>query len=144
MGEGTTQKKPIVYQDQIEVRFSELDPYGHLNAQHYVDYVLTSRWSFLRKRFQMTAQDFVKKGLGFFLNHFSIDYYRPVLEGQTVTIRSHAIELKSEKVVIEFNISNPSLDALFARGKLELTSINLATLRPQTLPDWAAAFLFES
>jgi len=143
MGESDSNRKSILYEDQIEVRFSELDPYGHLNAQHYLDYVLTSRWSFIRKRFGLTAKDFVKKGLGFFLNHFSIDFFKPISEGQTVTVQSRATDVKGEKILVEYTLSVPSLDLLFARGRLELTTINLVSLKPEPLPLWAQSYLFE-
>ena len=36
--------KPIVYRSELNVRFAELDPYGHVNSTHYLDYIISSRF----------------------------------------------------------------------------------------------------
>ena len=40
---------PIIYENELQVRFSDLDGYGHMNSNVYADLLATSRLLFLEK-----------------------------------------------------------------------------------------------
>ena len=58
----------IIYENQLQIRFSDLDGYGHMNSNIYADLLATSRLLFLEEELEAplsfgksAKQDFTRK-----------------------------------------------------------------------------------
>ena len=135
--------KPIIYSDTLKVRFSDLDPYGHENSAFYLDYVISSRWNFLEKSLDVSSQDLIEKGLGFYLIKSEINYKRAIKGATEVSIESFVSEVKRTRLYISFSMSNADRKVC-SDGVLEFAIMNLKSGMPQGFPEWATYLFWET
>lgn len=133
---------PIVYASTIAVRFSDLDPYGHVNSARYLDYIISSRFEYSRRHLDVTDQTLVAKGIGFFLTHAESRFLRPIQGVQELDVRSwvESIEGAELRVPYEIRLSN---DKVASEGQLKFAVIDLKTQRPTAPPDWVVALFMK-
>jgi YbgC/YbaW family acyl-CoA thioester hydrolase len=137
-------KKPIIYKGLVDVHFSDLDFYGHVNSKHYVDYVSTVRLNYLVNPMNFPNEKVLEKGIGFFMTKSTVLYKRPILGLQKVLAQSHVAEIKNGSLLmIPFSLSNEIGDKVFAEGVLEFAVIDMTTKRPTSGPDWLLDLFFE-
>jgi len=133
--------KPIIYTQDINVRFGDLDPYGHVNSPIYLDYVISSRWHFLEKHLNSSSDALIKKGLGFFIINSNINYRRSIAGTETITVDSWVSEVAGTKLTVVFEIKNK--ETLYSDGQLLFAIMDLRTMKPQALPDWVEAIFWD-
>ena len=133
---------PVIYETLVDLRFSDFDPYGHLNAPKYLDLVLSSRWKYKQKAFDITQKDYQERGLGFYLMRSEIDFKKSVENSGEVLVRSHVEELKEPKFRVDFEIRDTSGEILHAAGNLTFVIINIKSGRPTRMPEWCLPYLF--
>ena len=56
--------KPIKFTREMHPTFGETDMYGHINTKHYFDYVITSRWLYLKEQGVNRTKSGIMLGLG--------------------------------------------------------------------------------
>lgn len=128
----------ILYEEDIDIRFSDLDPYGHVNSKHYLDYVLASRWMFLARKIKFTIEECLEKGLGFYLIRSEIDYKHPIVGVDKIRVQSYASHLEKVRLTVTFEMVDCETEKnLFARGTLQFAIMDTKLNRPQACPDWA-------
>ena len=137
-------RKPITYDESVDIRFSDLDSYGHVNSKHYVDFVSTARIVFMEKTLKTTIEDAAKKGIGFYLTKSTINYLRPITGLVRVRCRSHVHEIRDGKVlVIPFELLTEDGKRKYSDGTLEFTIVDMNTKRTTSAPEWVADLFFE-
>jgi acyl-CoA thioester hydrolase len=47
------------------IRFSDCDPFGHLNNSKYLDYFINAREDHLKENYDIDLKDWALRGLGF-------------------------------------------------------------------------------
>jgi acyl-CoA thioester hydrolase len=135
--------KPIVYEATLPVRFSDLDPYGHVNSTHYLDYVISARWAFARDRLNVTDRSLIEKKIGFYLAKAQTAFKRPILGSGSIVAKSHVAEIADARLFVPFEIRSADLATLHSDGVLEFLVIDLTTSKPIPCPDWVRALFFE-
>jgi YbgC/YbaW family acyl-CoA thioester hydrolase len=137
-------RKPIIYDDIIDIRFSDLDHYNHVNSKHYIDLVSTARLTFLAKRMNFPIEKVTENGIGFFMIKSIVNYKRPIIGLQKVRIKSHVADIRDEKIlIIPFEVCTEDDSKIFADGILEFATIDMTTKRTTILPDWALNLFFD-
>ena len=58
----------IVYENELQVRFSDLDGYGHMNSNIYADLLATSRLLFLEEHLNAPLSFWEEKKTGFYVS----------------------------------------------------------------------------
>jgi YbgC/YbaW family acyl-CoA thioester hydrolase len=134
--------KPIFYEAALPVRFSDLDPYGHVNSTHYLDYVISARWAFARDNLKVTERSLSEKKVGFYLAKAQMAFKRPIAGG-TIVARSHVQEIAEAKLFVPFEIRSADGATLHSDGVLEFLVIDLTTNKPISCPDWVRGLFFE-
>lgn len=133
-----TNRNAILYEEDLDIRFSDLDPYGHVNSKHYLDYVLASRWMFLARKIKFTIEDCLAKGLGFYLIRSEIDYKRPILGTDRIRVQSYTSSLEKVRLTVTFEILDCKTEKkVFAVGTLQFAIMDTISNRPQACPEWA-------
>ena len=136
---------PIEYSDVLDIRFSDLDSYGHVNSKHYVDLVSTSRLNFMAKEMQTKISEVTEKGIGFFMTKSTINYRRPITGLRKVRSRSHVQEIRERKtLIIPFSVTAVDDEGIFCDGVLEFAIIDLTTNRSTPAPNWILDLFFKS
>ena len=136
--------QPIEYIGEIPVRFADLDPYGHVNATHYLDYVVSSRWLFAKEELSIIADDFIKKGVGFFMTESSVEYKRGINGVQRIFVTSHVSKVEGNFKFVSFKIQSQDRLKTFCTGELKFAIMDLSTMKPQPMPAWVYDVFFSN
>ena len=135
--------KAIVYKSTVPVRFSDLDPYGHVNSAHFLDYIISARWEFAREKLGVTDRSLVERKIGFYLAKSQMNFKRPITGAAHVVASSHVTEITDAKLVVPFELKSADESTTYSDGVLEFYVIDLTTNRPTACPDWVRRLFFE-
>ena len=136
-------RKAIVYVDTIKTRFNDLDPYGHVNASVYLDYIISARWSYLEKALKVSSTDLIRQGIGFFLANSNINYKRPIKGATEVTVKSWVSSVEGTFLHVDFIIEG-SAGETFSDGVLKFAVMDLKKGKMQEWPKEAENLLWEA
>ncbi len=137
-----TPGQPIAYESFIDVRFGDIDGYGHVNSNFYIDYVNTARTLYQKRVLNLSDQFFLEKKMGFFVARVEINYRKPIPGVQRIFVTSQAIKIDGAFFDVEFKILSENKERLFSDGIMKLACVNLETNRSQPLPDWCLPYLY--
>jgi len=126
--------EPLVYQYEIDIHFSFLDHYNHVNAKHYLDLVASSRLIYLEREMKMPLSKLMELGVGFYLKTAIQNFKRPIVGLQRVLIRSKVMAIRDAYLDVSFEIVDLASGKIYADGTLEYVVMNLKTHRPSPPP----------
>ena len=109
------------------VRFSDCDPFRHLNNARYIDYFLNAREDHLRDYYQMELSSFYKKGIGWVVMRHDITYLRPASLSEKICIRTGLLSTGSEHLLAEMLMMDESKKQLKALLHTHFIPISLST-----------------
>lgn len=119
------------HETQLRVRGYELDSYRHVNHAVYLNYLEQARWEFLSEGgLSLRKLDELKRWP--VVVRAEIDYKKPALMDDVLTIRSRIPRLGNSSFDIEQEISCG--DSLIARSKITAAVID-ETGRPTRIPE---------
>lgn len=99
----------------MTVRTYECDSYGHVNNANYLNYLEFARYEFLKEvGFDYPAA--IRAGYGVLVARIEIDYKKPALADETLTIRSWPVKKGAVSGVIAQEINRG--DSLIAQAKV--------------------------
>jgi acyl-CoA thioester hydrolase len=81
-------KAPIVYRSTHRIKFSELDPYDHVNTGQYATYYVDHRMEGLRDYAGWDLKTLATLPFMVWVRRIEIDFLRPVRGNQEITISS--------------------------------------------------------
>jgi acyl-CoA thioester hydrolase len=109
------------------VRFSDCDPFRHLNNARYIDYFLNAREDHLRDHYQMDLADFYSKGRGWVVMQHNIIYVKPASFNEKVCIRSGLINSGAEHLHVEMLMLDENQKQLKALMHTRFVPVSLTT-----------------
>ena len=109
------------------IRFSDCDPFGHLNNARYIDYFLNAREDHLKEAYQMDLRQFAAKGMGWVVSGHEIQYIRPANYNDRVCIQSELLELADSHLLVEMLMLDEAAENVRAIVWTRFTCINLKT-----------------
>jgi acyl-CoA thioester hydrolase len=127
--------KPITYEATLDVRFGDLDAYGHVNSKNYLDFIISSRWIFLERVQGISAQNLIDRGLGFFLTKSEMSYKRPIHGSCQIYCSSYVTGIEGAKIFVAFSIQSLDRKTLHSNGTIEFTTIDLKLNKPRKFPE---------
>ena len=134
--------QPIIFSQLVDVRFSDLDPYGHVNSGRYIDLVIGSRFLFFTRHFGISIDELSNRDLGFYISHLEINFLRPIVGVQQVQVESYLEILEPGRQKVCFSIKRTSDSKPFAEGSYIEHPVNLGIKKPQPMPNWAYQYFF--
>jgi YbgC/YbaW family acyl-CoA thioester hydrolase len=111
------------------IRFSDCDLFGHLNNARYLDYFLNAREDHLKAHYQMDLTDFYRKGTSWLVGSHEINYLRPALYNEVVTISSSLIKATENYLLVELQMMNLEQSELKAVMWTKFIPVNVKTGR---------------
>ena len=128
---------PAPHETQIRVRFAELDPYGHLNHAMYSTFFEQARVEALED-IDLGLHTLVKDDLTFLVVKLNIEFKRPAMASQIVTIKTHLSEVRRATSTWTEVMSHD--DTVLAVGHITAAMASM-TGRPVKPPDWVMSRL---
>ena len=127
------------YSHPIEVRFSDLDPMGHVNNAVVVSFMEQARYQWWRTF--LGGRSFQEEG--FLIARAEVDYRRPILLGDDVRVELHCSRVGNSSFDLTYRITRGLGGDLFAEGKTVQVMLDFTTNRPKNLEpgtrDWLEA-----
>lgn len=145
--QGDLPGEPTIYARVMDVRFNDLGSFGQLELNQYLDYVISSRFQFLRQDLGTAPEDLARKGVGFFLTDASVKSFKPVSGMKAVTVRSwvDSINLKTGVFRVLYKIKSQDESITHAVGSFHCVTMDLHSQRPKRIgmPSWANPLFFK-
>lgn len=104
---------------KIQVRFNDLDPYGHVNNTNYLDFMELARTSL----FGGMVAEGLKTGIWYVVVSIGIDYKKPILLGEEVYVKVWVSEAKGAKFTLKY-IIHDGKGKTFASAESVLAVLN--------------------
>jgi acyl-CoA thioester hydrolase len=118
----------------LRVRTYECDSYNHVNNANYLNYLEYARYEFLRSvGFDYLSA--VNAGYGIFIARVEIDYKKPALADDVLTIQSWPIKKGAVSGILAQQITCGT--DLVAEAKVTWAFVNSSTGQPVKIPkEW--------
>src|SRR5580698_7543653 len=91
-------------QSLYTVRFSDCDPFGHLNNSKYIDYFLNAREDHLKELYDIDLKVWAQQGQAFVVTAHEIRYLRPATYNESVAIQSALIGWGDSSLLVEMSM----------------------------------------
>ncbi|HVD23954.1 MAG TPA: acyl-CoA thioesterase [Lapillicoccus sp.] len=99
-------KAPIVYKSTHRIKFSELDPYDHVNTGNYATYYVDHRMEGLRDYAGWDLKTLGTLPFMMWVRRIEIDFLRPARGDQEITITSFVREFRGSDALIECTMTD--------------------------------------
>ncbi len=119
-----------------KIRFSDCDPFKHLNNSGYIDYMLNAREDHLKDFHDIHMAELYKKGSGWMVSKHEIVYLSPALYSKMVCIQSALIQLSDDTLLVEMSMWDEQEKQLKALLWTKFIHINMQTGKRDRHPDW--------
>ena len=133
---------PIVFRSTHRVQFSDLDPYQHVGTARYATYFVDHRMAGLHERIGWDVATLAALPFAVWVRRLEIDYVRPGLAAQEVTITSFVREFAGPDAFIECTMSD-ARGKVLSRALMIVACVDKATGRGMDWPAEAAARFYE-
>ncbi len=131
----------MVYESTHRIKFSDLDPYNHLRTEVYAGYYVDHRTDGLREHAGWDLKTLATLPFMVWISRMEIDFIRPTLGDQEVTIRSFVREFRGPDAHIECTLLDASGKEL-SRCLMTVACVEKATGRAMDWPADARALFF--
>ena len=114
---------------EIEVRFADLDAYGHVNNACFLTYLEIARV----KGFHQNFVDFMDKGLYFVVARVSCDYKKPILLDDRVIVDFEIPKFGRVSFDVLYELHNGA-GTIFAKAKTTMVTLDSQTKKTMSIP----------
>ena len=129
-----------VFQMQRRVRWSEIDPAGHVNNAAYFSFMEDCAMELMAAR-DWPAARLHEEGLGIVARSYRIQYMAPAILDDELEVATWLSEIKRSSATRHYTITRAGDGEPIARAQAVWVWVNLGTGRPVRIPaDFAAAF----
>ena len=94
-------KTPVVYKSTHRIKFSDLDPYNHMRTALYSAYYVDHRMECLRQNVGWDLKTLATLPFMIWVRRIEIDFLRPAIGDQEITITSFVREFRGSDAHIE-------------------------------------------
>ncbi len=133
---------PVIYKSMHRIKFSELDPYNHLRTEVYAGYYVDHRTDGLRQYTGWDLKTLEKLPFMIWMRRLEIDFIRPALGDQEITITSFVREFHGPDAYIECKMLDETGKEL-SRCLMTVAYVDKATNRAIDWPANVMALFFE-
>jgi acyl-CoA thioester hydrolase len=122
----------FTYTYPITVRYSDLDPQGHVNNAAYLTYMESARLGYYRESGIWFPNS--GKSTGFVVARVEIDYLAPILFGQLIQVGVRLARMGEKSLTFEFLVEIASQGSPAARGIAVMVAYDNATGQSRLIP----------
>ncbi len=133
---------PIVYKSTHRIKFSELDPHNHMRTAAYAGYYVDHRMHGLRECVGWDLKTLAKLPFMIWVRRMEVDYLRPAVGDQEITITSFVREFRGPDAHIECSMGDEAGRPL-SRCLMIVACVDKGTDRAMDWPTDTMALFFE-
>lgn len=126
-------KSAFRHTTKLRVRYGETDQMGYCYYGNYASYFEVGRVEALRS-LGMSYRSLEENGIMLPVSHFEVDYLKPALYDDELTITTSITELKGPRLFFDYTITNEQQQVI-ATAKTTLVFVAKTTMRPIAPPD---------
>lgn len=123
------------FETEITVRPDDIDMNNHVHYSRYLDYLLMARYDQMKKDYKVSMEEFVERGYSWVASEVNIQYKRPILLNDSITVRTQVKNFHGAQVVISFWIVKGERKKIAAQGEVGYTMVSIKSGRPTRIPD---------
>ncbi len=135
-------KAPVVYQSKHRIKFSDLDPYNHMRTAVYSSYYVDHRMESLRAYVGWDLKTLEKLPFMIWVRRMEIDFLRPAVGDQEITITSSVREFRGPDAHIECSMLDETGKNI-SRCLMIVAYVDKHTNRTMDWPAETMALFFE-
>ena len=135
-------KTPVVYKSTHRVKASDLDPYNHMRTAVYSAYYVDHRMECLRENIGWDLKNLEKLPFMIWVRRMEIDFLRPAIGDQEITITSFVREFRGPDAHIECRMIDEAGKDI-SRCLMIVTYVDKSTNRAMDWPADTMALFFE-
>jgi acyl-CoA thioester hydrolase len=135
-------KLPVIYESKHRIKFSDLDPYNHMRTAVYSAYYVDHRMDSLRERVGWDLKTLETLPFMIWVRRMEIDFLRPAIGDQEITITSFVREFRGSDANIECNMLDASGKNI-SRCNMVVAYVDKRTNRSADWPADAMSLFFE-
>jgi acyl-CoA thioester hydrolase len=118
------------YSTSIDLRFSDLDLYGHVNSAIYFTYLETARI----KLFKESFQELTNQGIFIVVGRAECDYKYPIVMNDTVVVSAWVSRIGTTSFDFSYRIHNND-ERTFATAVTTMVCIDSVKKKPVAVPE---------
>ena len=122
------------FTSELQVRPDDIDMNQHVHASKYFDYVLAARYDQMERCYRMGMEEFLARGLGWFVRSAHIEYKRPLKVAEWFTVTTWVAEIMRDSVRVDFEICRKANGKVTASGHCVYTLVDTQSGRAQSIP----------
>jgi acyl-CoA thioester hydrolase len=135
-------KVPVVYESKHRIKFSELDPYDHLGTSAYSRYYVDHRMDGLREHVGWDLKTLGQLPFMIWVRRMEVDFLRPVVGDQEITIRSFVRGFIGSDAQIECSMVDEGGNKV-STCLMIVANVDRTTRRAQDWPAQTMALFFK-
>ena len=135
-------QSPIVFKSMHRIRFSELDPYDHVSTGNYAIYFVDHRMQGLRDHLGWDLATLETLPFMVWVRRMEIDFLRPTLSDQEITITSFVRDSRGPDALIECTMADAAAQPL-SRCLMTVAYVDKVTRRSAAWPTEVMALFYE-
>lgn len=116
----------------IQIRFSDIDGYQHVNNGIYFNYFEHSRAAFLMDSCGWNVME-----VGTVVAHVGIDYYRPIHLSDQIRAYVKCVKIGNtsfDLVQYIIGVTSDEQEVVFSKSNCTLVSVDMNTMKPVPIP----------
>ncbi len=125
-----------IYETEMQVRPDDIDMFMHVHSSKYIDYVLAARYDQMGRCYGMGMKEFIENGLGWVIRKTTIEFKRPLLMGETFTVKTSLTALERNIAAVEFEIVKKETNKISCKGTFDYVMTDLKTGKAAQIPEW--------
>lgn len=118
------------FEHEVEVRFNDCDPMGHVNNAVYLAYLEAARFAWWQSLFGTS-----RGSHGFVVARVEIDYRRQAFPGERLTVRLRVDGISRSSFTVAYEVLNTRTRETVAEGKSVQVAYDAASGRSTPLSD---------
>ena len=133
---------PVIYKSIHRIKFSDLDPYNHMRTAAYAAYYVDHRMEGLRQNVGWDLKTLAKLPFMIWVRRMEIEFLRPALGDQQITITSFVREFQGSDAHIECTMIGEDAK-IISRCLMIVAYVDKNTNRATDWPADTMALFFE-
>lgn len=122
------EKSPYsIFATELKVRPDDIDMFNHVHNSKYFDYVLAARYEQMELFYKMPMESFLESGFGWVVRTAHVDFKRPLVLGDVVTIRTGILTINEKGCRVQFEIETKRTGKIAADGWFDYVMIDTKT-----------------
>lgn len=125
-----------VYSTRMAVRPDDIDLFRHVHSSRYIDYVLAARFDQMKRCYGMSMDEFLEKGLGWYMTATELKYKRALSMGDEFDVETHIAEMDARSVLVNFDIKMAHNGKSSCSGWARYILVDLGSGKTIQIPEW--------